>query len=183
VRGFFAARDFVEIDVPQLIVAPTTEPHIDPLAVELTPGVDEPPTQRFLHTSPEIALKRALAHGVERTFSLGHVFRDGERTAQHLPEFTLLEWYRAGEGTDALITDCEQLLGHVAAALDGAAREDTHAAPQVAPNISAPFDRTTVAALFDEHAQVDLLAALLRACARPDTRCARGRTSRTRSFT
>jgi lysyl-tRNA synthetase class 2 len=149
VREFFHARDFVEIDAPQLIVAPTTEPHIDPLHTQVTPGVDEPPVRRFLHTSPEIVLKRALAHGVERCFCLSHVFRDGERTAQHLPEFTLLEWYRAGEDSESLIADCEALLAQVSSSV----------APQ-RPAPQAPFDRARVAALFTEHAGVDLPAAL-----------------------
>jgi len=149
VRAFFGARGFLELDPPQLVVAPTTEPHIDPLAIALRPRDDAPAAPRYLHTSPELALKRALAHGVERCFALSHVFRDGERGPLHLPEFTLLEWYRAREGTDALVADCEQLLAAAASAVGG----DPAAFP-------APFARASVSELLAAHADVDLDAAL-----------------------
>jgi len=147
VRAFFEARGFVELDPPQLVVAPTTEPHIDPLPVALKPRDDAPAGHRYLHTSPELALKRALAHGVGDCFAMSHVFRDGERGPQHLPEFTLLEWYRVAGDLDGLVDDCEELLSHAAAALGLSAPD-------------APCERATVRELLAAHAGVDLDAAL-----------------------
>ena len=93
-----------------MIVAPTTEPHIDPLSTRLRPGLEDPAVERYLHTSPELALKRALAHGVTRCFCLSHVFRDGESGARHNPEFTMLEWYRLDYTLEQLIAEVIALL-------------------------------------------------------------------------
>jgi lysyl-tRNA synthetase class 2 len=157
VRTFFVERGFLELDTPLLVPAPGLEPHIDPLAVDVRTTLDGQPERRWLITSPELALKRALAAlsgaGAPKIFQLGHVFRDGERTRRHLPEFTMLEWYRAGAeggGTiDALVEDAEALCAAVAKAL-GVAAPPT------------PFRRTTVEQIFAEHARVDLRDALVR---------------------
>ncbi len=109
IRDFFGARDFVEVDTPALQVSPGLEPHLQAFATELAePG--EPPRPRFLHTSPEFAMKKLLAAGVPRLFQLAHCFRNGERSRTHHPEFTMLEWYRAGAGYRDLMADCEALL-------------------------------------------------------------------------
>lgn len=109
IRAFFAARDFVEVDTPALQVSPGLEPHLMAFATELAePG--EAPRRRYLHTSPEFAMKKLLVAGVPRLFQLTHCFRNGERGATHHPEFTMLEWYRAGAGYRDLMADCEALL-------------------------------------------------------------------------
>src|SRR5271168_4856241 len=95
IRAFFAARDFVEVDTPALQVSPGMEPHIMALATELHEPLGG--KQRlYLHSSPEFAMKKLLVAGVPKLYQLAHVWRDGERTALHHPEFSLLEWYRAG---------------------------------------------------------------------------------------
>ena len=48
-------------------------------------------------------MKKLLAGGETRIFALARVFRNRERTALHAPEFTMLEWYRVGEGQEALM--------------------------------------------------------------------------------
>src|ERR1700691_2208140 len=95
VRDFFRTRGFVEVDTPALQASPGLEPHLRAFATRLTtPGEDDARTL-YLHTSPEFAMKKLLAAGMERIFQLAHAFRDGERGALHHPEFMLLEWYRA----------------------------------------------------------------------------------------
>ena len=142
-RRFFAARDFVEVDTPILVPGPGLEPHIDPLAVRVRASMEGEAETRWLITSPELALKRVLALGVPCVLQLCHVFRDGERTARHLPEFMLLEWYRAGAVLDDLVTDCEGLFDAVGL------------------RVPRPYTRTSVAALWTEHAGIDLRAALV----------------------
>src|SRR5260221_11756100 len=106
---FFAGPGFVEVDTPALQVSPGLEPHLMAFATELVePG--EGPRPRFLHTSPEFAMKKLLVAGVPLLFQLAHCFRNGERGRTHHPEFTLLEWYRAGPGYRDLMVDCEALL-------------------------------------------------------------------------
>src|SRR5215471_9326838 len=95
-RGFFAARDFVEIEAGILQVSPGNEAHLHAFATELvTPALAR--SRRYLHTSPEFAAKKLLAAGEPRILALARVFRNRERGALHHPEFTLLEWYRADE--------------------------------------------------------------------------------------
>ena len=108
-RIFFTARDFVEVETPALQVSPGLEPHL--MAFETS--LDEPGESRrarYLHTSPEFAMKKLLVAGVPRLFQLARVFRNGERGATHHPEFTMLEWYRAHASYRDLMDDCETLL-------------------------------------------------------------------------
>ncbi|BCR06049.1 EF-P lysine aminoacylase GenX [Desulfuromonas versatilis] len=100
IRAFFVAREFLEVETPQRIPANAPEFHIDAVGSE----------GWFLHTSPELCMKRLLAAGYPRLFQLCRCWRQGERGSRHLPEFTMLEWYRAEADYRALMDDCEALL-------------------------------------------------------------------------
>jgi len=100
IRAFFVARAFLEVETPLRIPVNAPERHIDPL----------PSGDWWLQTSPELAMKRLLAAGYGEIFQLARVWRDGERGSRHLPEFTLLEWYREGGDYTRLMDDCEALL-------------------------------------------------------------------------
>ncbi|MFF8798811.1 MULTISPECIES: EF-P lysine aminoacylase EpmA [unclassified Methylobacterium] len=152
-RGHFAGHDFVEVEAAALQVSPGNEAHLSAFATEaiLPDGRREP---LYLHTSPEFACKKLLAAGEPRLFSLARVFRNRERGALHHPEFTMLEWYRAGETYDALMADCAALLA-LAAETAGAKRlsfRGREADP------FAPFERLTLAEAFHRFAAIDLLA-------------------------
>lgn len=99
-RLFFVERGFMEVQTPVRTPAPAPELHIDAVRSE----------GRYLHTSPELYMKRLLAAGYEKIFQICPVFRKGERGRRHHPEFTLLEWYRLGADYNALKKDCENLL-------------------------------------------------------------------------
>ncbi|MCP4503335.1 MAG: EF-P lysine aminoacylase GenX [Deltaproteobacteria bacterium] len=118
-RSFFEKRQFIEVETHQLLPAPSTEPHIDALKAEVALDWHQPLKKqtRFLHTSPELSLKRVLAGGAENVFSLARVFRGGELSALHLPEFTMLEWYRTHASLEDLQKDCLHLLREVRDAL------------------------------------------------------------------
>ncbi len=108
IRGYFEGEGFLEVQTPVLTRSPAPEPHID--AVSTSCG-------RFLITSPELHMKRLLAAGFERIFQIGPVFREGERGRLHLPEFTLLEWYRLGADYRKLQEDCVHLIRFVCRAI------------------------------------------------------------------
>src|SRR5437870_4145639 len=93
-RGFFAGAGWDEVDTPALVPAPGMEPHIAAFETRFRPEGGGPERTFYLHTSPEYAMKRLLAAGFERIFQIGHVFRNGELSATHNPEFTMLEFYR-----------------------------------------------------------------------------------------
>ncbi|MFI5288637.1 MAG: EF-P lysine aminoacylase EpmA [Polyangia bacterium] len=137
VRRFFDERGFVEIEAPILVPSPGLELHLDAFEVSAS---REP---RYLITSPEYQMKRLLAGGMERIYSLGKVFRRGELGAHHNPEFTMLEWYRAGEGWQAIADDVEALVAGAARALLG---DTTLTLPDGRTlALDAPWERLSVA--------------------------------------
>lgn len=104
IRDHFVERGFLEVQTPLLTTEPAPEAHIEPMAVD---------GGRFLVTSPELYMKRMLAAGYRRLFQISPVFRNGERGRRHLPEFTLLEWYRTGADYRLARKDCEELVKNV----------------------------------------------------------------------
>jgi elongation factor P--(R)-beta-lysine ligase len=109
VAKWFGGQDFLEVDVPSLCVSPGNEAHLHGFKTELI-APDGSRHDRYLHTSPEFACKKLLAAGESRIYSLGHVFRNRERTKTHSPEFTMLEWYRAREDYRIIIEDVLSLV-------------------------------------------------------------------------
>lgn len=104
IRDFFRIRGFLEVETPILIPANAPEEYIDPISSQ----------NFFLHTSPEICMKRLLCRGYTDIFQICRCWRSGERGSRHLSEFTMLEWYRAGADYTDLMNDCRELLRHVA---------------------------------------------------------------------
>jgi lysyl-tRNA synthetase class 2 len=154
-RAWFAAEAFVEVETPALQVSPGNELHLNAFSTEIV-STDGRRAPLHLHTSPEFACKKLLAAGERRLFTLARVFRNGERTALHHPEFTMLEWYRAGDGYETLMDDCAALLA-VAARTAGVERFTWRGA--IADPFAAP-ERLTVAEAFARHAGLDLGATL-----------------------
>jgi len=109
IRTFFIQKGYMEIDAPLLTPFPTLDPNIRSIPVRVTLE-NEKSLSLFLHTSPEHAMKKLLAAGAPHCFFLGKVFRDGERTRLHNPEFTLLEWYTLGANFTDLISETENLV-------------------------------------------------------------------------
>jgi len=109
IRLFFRRRGFLEVDAPTLVPAAGMEPHLDAFEVRGT-ATDR---RGFLPTSPEFYLKKLLAAGAPRCFSLAPSFRDELEGRSHHPEFLMLEWYRPGERIEALVEDCSALLARL----------------------------------------------------------------------
>lgn len=155
IRGWFKERDFVMVDPPGLQRSPGNEAHLHAFGTTAI-GDDGERQALYLHTSPEFSMKKLLAAGERRIASLGHVWRNRERGPLHHPEFSMLEWYRAGEPYDAVIADCLAFL-RLAAEQAGVTKlrwRDREA---------DPFDeaeRLSVAEAFERFAQIDLLATL-----------------------
>lgn len=154
-RAWFEGQGFTEVECAALQVSPGNEAHLHGFRTELI-GSDGVPRERYLHTSPEFSMKKLLAAGETRIFDFARVFRNRERTHLHHPEFTMLEWYRAGESYDVLMEDCAALLR--LAAETTATREFRYRDAACDP--FAEPERLTVAAAFERFAGIDLLATL-----------------------
>src|SRR5580704_8298116 len=94
-RRFFTGRGYAEVHTPALVPAPGMEPHITAFEAAFVPETDAGrPRTLYLHTSPEYAMKRLLADRSGPIFQICTVFRNGEVSRSHNPEFTMLEFYR-----------------------------------------------------------------------------------------
>jgi len=143
IRAFFVDRGFLEMETPHRIPGNAPEFHIDAATAD----------GWFLHTSPELCMKRLLAAGYEKIFQLCRVWRQDERGAKHLPEFTMLEWYRAEADYHNLMTDCEGLLNCLLP-------EGRLSCGEESVDLSPPWERLSVAEAFSRYASVGVDEAL-----------------------
>ncbi len=152
-RGWFAQSGFIEVEPGCLQVSPGNEAHLHAFATERI-GTDLSRTPLYLHTSPEFAMKKLLAAGEERICAFAPVFRNRETGGLHANEFTMLEWYRAGTGYEAMMADCAALLALAAetAGTKWVSHRGVTCDPRVEP------ERVTVAEAFSRYAGIDLFA-------------------------
>lgn len=147
IRAFFMERGYLEVETPHLVPAPAPEIHID--AVPARGG--------YLQTSPELCMKRLLAAGYAKIFQIGRCFRLGERGRRHLPEFTMLEWYRTKTDYRGLMEECESLILAISEAL-GTGEKIRYQGKEV--ELKKPFQRLSLREAFRRHAPVSLDEAL-----------------------
>lgn len=155
IRAHLERQGFTETECSALAVSPGNEAHLHGFATDLI-GSDGITRRRYLHTSPEFAMKKLLAAGETRIFDFARVYRNRERTALHHPEFTMLEWYRAGETYEAVMRDCADFL-RISADVAGTKLfrfRGMSCDPTLEP------ERVTVAEAFKEYAGIDLLATI-----------------------
>ena len=147
IRQFFIARSYLEVETPHRIPAPAPESHIDAI----------PSGEWFLHTSPELCMKRLLAAGYEKTFQICRCWREGERGNLHLPEFTILEWYRSGCDYRSLMVECEELVQTVAPSV-GSGKRLVFRGQEM--DLTGPWKRIPVEEAFHRYATMSLKEAL-----------------------
>ena len=152
-RAWFDEQGFAEVETSILQVSPGNETHLHAPRTEFV-DADGARTTRYLRTSPEFACKKLLAAGETKIFELARVFRDRERGHLHLPEFTMLEWYRANASYDAVMADSVVIIAHAAQAT-GIGRFSFRG--RAADPFAEP-ELLTVATAFERFAGIDLLA-------------------------
>jgi lysyl-tRNA synthetase class 2 len=156
-RDWFRAAGFIEVEAAVLQVSPGNETHLHAFATDRI-GPDGGATRRYLHTSPEFALKKLLAAGEEKIVDFARVFRNRERGPLHAPEFTMVEWYRAGEPYDAIMADCAAVVAVAARAAGASSLNWRGQKRPLGADPFAPFERLTVADAFARRAGIDLAA-------------------------
>jgi len=155
VRAWFEEQGFAEAETGILQISQGNETHLHAPRTELI-RADGTRATRYLRTSPEFAAKKLLAAGEEKIFEFARVFRDRERGDLHLPEFTMLEWYRANTAYDAVMADTIVVIAHAAQAT-GIGRFSFRG--RTADPFAEP-ELLTVAAAFERFAGIDLLATI-----------------------
>ena len=143
IRAFFIDRKFLEVETPHRIPANAPELHIDAIRSE----------DWFLQTSPELCMKRLLAAGYGNLFQVCRCWRANERSNRHLPEYSMLEWYRNDSDYLQLMDDCEQLLIFLCPE-----RQLIWQDQRI--DLSPPWQRITVAEAFSRYARLPLAEAL-----------------------
>lgn len=108
VRGALHTEGFLEVQPPVLVGGPALEETLEPVHAD----------GGFLHTSPEFALKRALAAGLSRIYTITPCFREEELGRHHAREFTLLELYLANASYLDLVPLVERLVAAAALAVE-----------------------------------------------------------------
>jgi lysyl-tRNA synthetase class 2 len=155
-RAWFDAQGFVEVETGILQVSPGNETHLHAPRTALTMPTGDQAT-RYLRTSPEFACKKLLAAGEQKIVEFARVFRDREHGALHLPEFTMLEWYRAGSSYDVVMADCIAVIARAAktTGIGTFSFRGRQADPFAEP------EWLTVAAAFDRFSGIDLLKTVI----------------------
>jgi elongation factor P--(R)-beta-lysine ligase len=158
IRAHFETDGFTEVETAQLQASPGNETHLHGFRAQAV-SIAGDRADVWLHTSPEFAAKKLLAAGETRIFDFARVFRNRERGRLHSPEFTMLEWYRAGAGYEMLMEDCAALLS--VASLCGGRDVWTFRGRSIDPR--RPPERLTVQEAFRRFAGIDLRSTLGRA--------------------
>lgn len=165
IRDFFYRRDFVEVETPILAKYPNLEPYIDYFCVcsanaqkAKLKGNDKFFCQPdfYLPSSPEYYMKRLLARGMKRIFQICKSFRDEPSASLHLPEFTILEWYRAEADYFDIMRDTEELILHLTQQIKG---EWSFFYQDKKFYLSIPFKKISVAEAMRQFAAVDIIEA------------------------
>ena len=149
IRQFFIENSYLEVETPHRIPTPAPESHIDAI----------PSDTWFLHTSPELCMKRMMAAGYEKIFQICRCWRERERGGLHLPEFTLLEWYRAEGDYHSLMEECEGLIRFVARTI-GLEQKLIFRSHEI--DLSEPWERISVKEAFRCYSKTSMAKALER---------------------
>ncbi|MFH2047167.1 MAG: EF-P lysine aminoacylase EpmA [Pseudomonadota bacterium] len=147
IRLFFNKREYLEVETPCRIPAPAPESFIEAIESE----------EYFLQTSPELYMKRLLASGYPKIFQICRCFRQNERGARHLPEFTMLEWYCTDSNYFDMMNECEALIKHVACKL-GFEKALIYQGKSI--NIDKPWEKITVSKAFQKYTSISMEKAL-----------------------
>ncbi|MFC1837853.1 EF-P lysine aminoacylase EpmA [Thermodesulfobacteriota bacterium] len=148
IRAFFISREYIEVDTPARLPVLIPEAYTEPVESG----------DHFLQTSPEICMKRLLAEsGCRKIFQICKCYRNNERGDSHLPEFTMLEWYRTQSNYYSLMEECEDLVLEVA-------RKAIHSSTIIMGNkeisLEKPWERLSVADAFKQHGPVSVEQAM-----------------------
>jgi lysyl-tRNA synthetase class 2 len=148
IRSFFNNRGYLEVDTPARLPVLIPEAYNEPVES----------SDHFLQTSPEICMKRLLAEtGCHKIFQICKCYRKDERGDRHLPEFTMLEWYRTRIDYHSLMDECEDLILDLARA---SGHSNFITVKDAKISLEKPWERLSVADAFLRYGAVSVEQAL-----------------------
>ncbi len=156
VRNYFDGEGFLEVETPAVQVSPGLEVHLKAFKTELEEPFTGEKETLYLHTSPEFTMKKLLVAGLPKIYQLCHVYRNGERSERHHPEFTMIEWYRANDDYYSIMEDCKHVLRN--AATCAGKKVLTYQGYECDP--FKEWEMLTIQEAFLKYADVDVLATI-----------------------
>jgi len=151
VRAWFNEEGFVQVTTPIAVPHPNLDPNVRPVPVSIR-DFHGFPADLWLHTSPELSMKKLLGMGSGSIYQIGPVFRDGERTRLHRCEFTMLEWYRVNAGYEDAIRDTIRVFRAACRAATGGEKTEFAGLEY---DLSEPWEELTMAEAFRRHAGLE----------------------------
>jgi lysyl-tRNA synthetase class 2 len=106
----------------------------------------------YLRIAPELYLKRLMIGGLERVFELNRNFRNEGVSAQHNPEFTMLEFYQSYSTYADLMIVTEEMIGEVAERVLGSLQLTYQG---VAVDLTPPWPRVTLKEALARYGEVE----------------------------
>lgn len=155
IREFFDDQGFLAVETPALQISPGLEPHLQAFKTEILSVEQDKSETRYLHTSPEFAMKKILVAGVEKIYQIAHVFRNAEGSKTHSPEFTMIEWYRAGADYEQIMQDSIDLLRAVLPK-----NQSVYKWQNLQSDPFADWEKISVCQAFTKYAGIDLQSVL-----------------------
>ena len=156
IRRFFDDESFAEVDTPTIQVCPGMEVHLKAFATRLDSPLSDDSFDRYLHTSPELTMKKLLVAGLPKIFQICHCYRNEEMGKTHLPEFTMLEWYRKGETYESMMDDTIRLVRCCAKAC----RTELFQFEDIVCDPFIEWEKISVAEAFERYAGIDIMSTL-----------------------
>ncbi len=155
IRNYFVQDAFYEVDTPALQISPGLEVHLQAFQTTFNNPIGDTETM-YLHTSPEFTMKKLIVAGLPRIFQLCHTYRNEGLSETHQPEFTMLEWYRAGEDYTAIMADTINIVRACATAcgVTELKRKNRRCDP------FAEWEKLTVAEAFQKYVGIDIMATI-----------------------
>jgi len=151
VRTWFDEEGFVEVTTPVAVPHPNLDPNVCPVSVTVRDFKGRP-HDLWLHTSPELSMKKLLSRGSGNIYQIGPVFRDGEWTRQHRWEFTMLEWYRVQADYEEAMRDTIRVFRTACRAVTG---DERVAFQGTTYDLAGPWEEMTMAEAFYRYAGVE----------------------------
>ena len=116
IRDYFEKTEAIEVLTNILRPFPNLDSNIYPIEVSYFNEKNEEKIG-YLHTSPELEMKKILSKEKGDIYQITKVFRNFEGSKKHKVEFTMLEWYRVGYTLNDLMEDTKNIFIETAIAV------------------------------------------------------------------